>query len=110
MCDVLLYVLGGLPMAVIVQVPDMWAFLKSSWNMRRPQRPDETYVISRESFFIFYDVVCKYERQERLEGKQIRAFDMIKTMRDKIDLSSQLITAIYGIDPKKMRERKSDPD
>ena len=36
--DVVFYILVGLVMGIIVQIPDMWAFLKSSWSMKKPKR------------------------------------------------------------------------
>ena len=47
MNDVLGYVLFGLFKGLIVQVPDLWAFLKTSWSMERKNRNDVTYVIDR---------------------------------------------------------------
>eukprot|EP00353_Schmidingerella_taraikaensis_P005126 CAMPEP_0185586748 /NCGR_PEP_ID=MMETSP0434-20130131/45905_1 /TAXON_ID=626734 ORGANISM="Favella taraikaensis, Strain Fe Narragansett Bay" /NCGR_SAMPLE_ID=MMETSP0434 /ASSEMBLY_ACC=CAM_ASM_000379 /LENGTH=292 /DNA_ID=CAMNT_0028208111 /DNA_START=412 /DNA_END=1290 /DNA_ORIENTATION=- len=96
--DVFLYVLGGLPMGIIAQVPDFWAFIKSSWDVRRKKRTDETFVISQESFDIFYSLICKYELLEHIEGKRVRAFDLIAMVRKRLDIENQLMTAIYGTD------------
>lgn len=34
--DVFSYVLFGLFKGIIVQFPDLWAFLKTSWSMEKP--------------------------------------------------------------------------
>ena len=60
--DLIIYVLIGLIIGVIVQVPDFWQFLKMSWIMTKPKRVQETFVISRDSFDMFYKIVSDLEK------------------------------------------------
>jgi len=60
--DVLGYVLFGLFKGLIVQVPDLWAFLKTSWSMERKNRNDATFVIDRETFEMFYKIIVDLEK------------------------------------------------
>ena len=60
----------------------------------------EAFVISREEFENFYIVVRSLER----EKKPVKAFDLIFKMREMMRLESQIMTLIYGVDVKKMKE------
>ena len=43
--EVFLYVMFGLFMGLVAQVPDLWAFIKSTYIMRKPTRIDKTFVM-----------------------------------------------------------------
>ena len=60
-CDVVAYVVFGPFSSLIVQVPDLWAFLKTSWMQQRPHS-DATFVIDREMFSMFYKIVVDFEK------------------------------------------------
>ena len=58
----LIYILLGLLMGVVNTLPDFWEFLKCSWLMAKPKRVQETFVISRDVFDIFYKIVSDFEK------------------------------------------------
>ena len=98
-CEAIFYILLGLPMGLAQNFFDLWAFLKSSWKMEKAARAD-AFVISREEFQNFYNVVRDLERKK----KPVKAFDLIFKMREMMKLESQVMTLIYGVDVKKMKE------
>ena len=105
--DVLLYVLGGLIMGIVVQVPDLWAFIKQSWNQEKAKRSDKTFVLSREEFENFFNIVTEHELEQATTGRPLRAFDLIQKMRELLELEDHIMTAIYGIDMKAKKARQA---
>ena len=71
--DVISYVVFGLFSGLIVQVPDLWAFLKTSWRQKKALN-DATFVLDRDMFNTFYKIVV--EKQ----GTPIRALNLIYHM------------------------------
>ena len=99
MTDLLSYILFGLITGLIVQVPDLWAFLKTSWRFDMPKRNDTTFVIDRETFELFYKTIVDFERK----GDPILAFELIDHIRKLLELENQILTAIYGVNLKAMK-------
>ena len=98
------YVLFGLFKGLIVQVPDLWAFIKVSWSNEKTKNSDATFVIDRKAFEMFYKIVVDFEQK----GSPILAFDLISYMKDVIDIGNEIRTAIYGVDVKARRAREAD--
>ena len=48
------YVIIGLPVLLVSQVTDLWAFLKTSTRTEKVYQSDEIFVISLQSFNMFY--------------------------------------------------------
>lgn len=97
--DAAFYVALGLPMSLAIQVPDLWAFIKSSWKNEKAARSAATFVISRTEFQNFYDIV----RDLELKKEPVKSFDLIFMMRDRLKLESMIMTAIYGVDVKAVK-------
>ena len=75
------YVLFGLPMGIIVQVPDLWGFIKSSWDMKTPIQHDKIFVVSRSAFEMFYQLIKSLSMKTTSEGGSIRAIDLINQVK-----------------------------
>lgn len=95
--DVFSYMFLGLFMGIIVQIPDLWGFLKSSWIMKKPINTGKTPIIDRWTFIMFYQLI----KDLGLQSHSIRAFDLIGRVRKILDIESAISLAIYGVDFRK---------
>ena len=80
----LVYILLGLLMGVLNTLPDFWQFLKCSWILSKPKRVQETFVISRDAFDMFYKIVSDLEKQ----GTKVYGFELIGRIRKLLDLEN----------------------
>ena len=75
-------------MGIIVQVPDLWGFIKSSWDMKEPIHNDKIFVVSRSAYEMFHQLIKSLSPKTTSEGSSLRAIDLINQVKKILDVEN----------------------
>ena len=95
----LIYILCGLPILLIAQFTDLWAFIKASKCTDKRYQSDDIFVISQKQFYFAYKIFKAFEQNASVTGLKVKAIDLVLYLRKEMNLEENIMSAVYGILP-----------
>ena len=90
------YLVIGLPLLVLSQFTDLWAFIKSSFFTRKRYQSDNIYICCRLGFGAFYGMISEVYHGNRGKDKTIKTRDLLAAIKDFLQVESNIQMTLFG--------------